>query len=171
MRMERGGGGVGGENEDPKACVSLPLPPFLTYLPPPTPLSQSPSPAKAFCQEYWGSVGRVALSKLAFPGTTPRGALEREDSQRSSWRAAPLSFGGTSLGWPEKGPPACRSSGFIWGDPALLVEVGIICWHDLLSSLKFTPLLPWEPSLLRSKDKKPAWVTRVQENRIDIFCS
>ena len=55
------------------------------------------------------------------------------------------------------------------GDPALLVEVGIICWHDLLSSLKLTPLLLWEPSLLRSK--KPAWVTQVQENRIDIFCS
>lgn len=49
--------------------------------------------------------------------------------------------------------------------------MGIICWHDLLSSLKLTPLMLWEPSLLRSKDKKPAWVTRVQENRVDIFCS
>lgn len=163
-----GAGEWGGEQRLKGLCLftSAPLPYLFASSHPSQP---KPKPWKSILPRVLGSVGRMTLSKLALPGTTPRGALEGQGSERSSWHAAPLSFGGMSLGLPEKGPPACRSSGFIQRDPALLVEVGIICWHDLLSSLKLTPLLLWEPSLLRSK--KPAWVTQVQENRIDIFCS
>lgn len=132
-----------GQNKDSRACVSLPLPLFLTYSPPPTPLSQSPSPAKAFCQEYWGSVGRVTLSKLALPGTTPRGALEGEGSERSSWHAAPLSFGGMSLGLPEKGPSACRSRGLIQRRPGTFGRSGdhLLAWPPEQPQTHSTPAL------------------------------
>lgn len=120
MRTERG---WGGEQRLKGLCLftSAPLPYLFASSHPSQP---KPKPWKSILPGVLGSVGRMTLNKPALPGTTPRGALEVEGSERSSWHAAPLSFGGLSLGLPEKGPPACRSSGFIQRGPGTFGRSG-----------------------------------------------